>query len=48
MNAGGMLVAAGAAATVDAPNVTASYARFRALTGDWAKVSEGGYYSLLP
>ena len=31
-----------------AKKVAASYARFQALTGDWAKVSEGGYYSLLP
>jgi TRAP-type mannitol/chloroaromatic compound transport system substrate-binding protein len=28
--------------------VATSYAKFQALTGDWAKVSEGGYYSLLP
>jgi TRAP-type mannitol/chloroaromatic compound transport system substrate-binding protein len=27
--------------------VAASYARFQALIGDWSKVSEGGYYSLL-
>jgi TRAP-type mannitol/chloroaromatic compound transport system substrate-binding protein len=31
-----------------AKKVSASYAKFQALTGDWAKVSEGGYYSLLP
>jgi TRAP-type mannitol/chloroaromatic compound transport system substrate-binding protein len=30
-----------------ARKVAASYARFQALVGDWAKVSEGGYYSLL-
>jgi TRAP-type mannitol/chloroaromatic compound transport system substrate-binding protein len=27
--------------------VSASYARFQALTGEWSKVSEGGYYSLI-
>ena len=27
--------------------VAASYARFQALIGDWGKVSEGGYYSLI-
>lgn len=31
-----------------AKKVATSYAKFQALTGDWAKVSEGGYYSLLP
>ncbi len=30
-----------------AKKVAASYARFQALTGDWARVSEGGYYALL-
>jgi TRAP-type mannitol/chloroaromatic compound transport system substrate-binding protein len=30
-----------------AKRVAASYARFQALTGDWARVSEGGYYNLL-
>jgi TRAP-type mannitol/chloroaromatic compound transport system substrate-binding protein len=30
-----------------AKKVATSYARFQALWGDWAKVSEGGYYALL-
>jgi TRAP-type mannitol/chloroaromatic compound transport system substrate-binding protein len=30
-----------------AKKVAASYARFMALTGDWARVAEGGYYNLL-
>lgn len=30
-----------------AKKVATSYARFQALTGDWARVSEGGYYTLL-
>ena len=30
-----------------AKKVAASYARFMALTGEWARVSEGGYYTLL-
>ncbi|HEX6211051.1 MAG TPA: TRAP transporter substrate-binding protein [Methylomirabilota bacterium] len=30
-----------------AKKVAASYTRFQALIGDWARVAEGGYYSLL-
>jgi TRAP-type mannitol/chloroaromatic compound transport system substrate-binding protein len=30
-----------------AKKVATSYARFQALTADWARVSEGGYYTLL-
>jgi TRAP-type mannitol/chloroaromatic compound transport system substrate-binding protein len=30
-----------------AKKVSTSYAKFQALTGDWARVAEGGYYSLL-
>ncbi|HXH85023.1 MAG TPA: hypothetical protein VNN07_19095 [Candidatus Tectomicrobia bacterium] len=30
-----------------AKKVAASYARFQALTADWARISEGGYYTLL-
>ena len=30
-----------------AKKVATSYARFQSLTGDWARVSEGGYYTLL-
>ena len=30
-----------------AKKVSTSYAKFQALTGDWSRVAEGGYYSLL-
>jgi TRAP-type mannitol/chloroaromatic compound transport system substrate-binding protein len=30
-----------------AKKVSTSYAKFQALTGDWGRVAEGGYYSLL-
>ena len=30
-----------------AKKVATSYAKFQRLTGDWARVAEGGYYSLL-